>query len=349
MRYRELGATGLRISEIGFGCGDNAGLFVRGTPEERCRAVELALERGINYFDTSPAYGKGLSESNLGQTLREVGAKPFVTTKVEIMPADLDDIAGAVLRSIAASLERLQLDRVDVVQIHNPPARERNLNVNALIRLPLADYLGPGGALEGLEKARRHGWVRYFGFACENAHAGAVRALIDTGAFTMLNVWYDLLNPTAGTAKPDELHVEDDYEQFLDYARAHGVGAAVIRPLAGGSLTDKALAGLGRHRLADGALTREPDSYQEMVDQARSMAFLSKPGSQTLSEAAVRFILMNRGVTTVLGGFSDVEQIEEMSRCSEASGLSPEELARLEAVWRANCGRWEQRSWSAAG
>ena len=60
MRYRTLGETGLRVSEIGFGCGDNAGLFVRGSREEQCRILERALELGINYFDTSPAYGKGL-------------------------------------------------------------------------------------------------------------------------------------------------------------------------------------------------------------------------------------------------------------------------------------------------
>jgi aryl-alcohol dehydrogenase-like predicted oxidoreductase len=349
MRYRQMGTSGLHISEIGFGCGDNAGLFVRGDPKDRRRAVELALERGINYFDTSPAYGKGLSETNLGQTLREIGAKPYITTKVEILPDNLDDIAGTVLRSIQASLKRLNMDRVDVVQIHNPPATKRNLNVTGWIHLTVEDYLGPGGALEGLERARRDGHVRYFGFACEHAQAGPVRALLDTNAFTMINSWYDLLNPTAGMPKPAELQVDDDYEQFVDYASACSVGTAIIRPLAGGSLTDAALGGTGRHPLAGGALTRQPAAYQEMVEQARSMAFLSVPGIQSLSQAAIRFILMHKGVTTVLGGFSELDQIEEMASCSGSDGLSPEQLARLEAVWRANCGRWEKQTWTAAG
>ena len=107
MRYRQLGKTGLRISEIGFGTGNTAGLMLRASPEERVRAVERALELGVNYFDTSPDYGKEAAERNLGQALREVGARPVITTKVEILPGHLDDIAGAVVQSIDASLKRL--------------------------------------------------------------------------------------------------------------------------------------------------------------------------------------------------------------------------------------------------
>ena len=66
MKYRSLGQTGVQVSEIGFGCGDNASLIVNGTASERREVVEKALATGINYFDTADHYGEGKSETNLG-------------------------------------------------------------------------------------------------------------------------------------------------------------------------------------------------------------------------------------------------------------------------------------------
>ena len=84
MQYRKLGRTGIQISEIGFGCGGNAGLMVKGTREEQRNAIKCALDLGINYFDEAPDYGDGLSESNLGRMLKELGVRPYITSKVEV-------------------------------------------------------------------------------------------------------------------------------------------------------------------------------------------------------------------------------------------------------------------------
>ena len=84
MEYRELGRTGLRVSRLGFGCGNVGGLIIRGAPQERVHAVSRAMEAGINYFDTAPQYGNGQSEQNLGQVLRELKAEVYVGTKVRI-------------------------------------------------------------------------------------------------------------------------------------------------------------------------------------------------------------------------------------------------------------------------
>ena len=108
MRYRALGRSGLQVSEIGFGTGDNAGLLVRGTEREQQDVVGRALELGITYFDTSPDYGKGLAETNLGRALKALRAadKAIVCTKVEIMPDELvaGDIEGKIGRSIDVRL-----------------------------------------------------------------------------------------------------------------------------------------------------------------------------------------------------------------------------------------------------
>lgn len=157
MRYRQLGRTDLHVSEIGFGTGDNAGLMVLADHEARRTAVRRALELGINYFDTSPDYGKGRAEVQLGEALRELDANPVITTKVEIMPEHLDMIALRVRESVEASLRRLQRTAVDIVQIHNPPAARHDTGVRVWTPLTVDDVIGPGGALEALQELRSAG------------------------------------------------------------------------------------------------------------------------------------------------------------------------------------------------
>ena len=100
MDYRVLGKTGLRVSQIGFGCGDVGGLMVRGAPEERARAVALAQSLGINYFDTASMYGNGLSETHLGLALKESKADVYVGTKIRLTAEDRKGIKSAILRSV---------------------------------------------------------------------------------------------------------------------------------------------------------------------------------------------------------------------------------------------------------
>src|SRR5579884_3155719 len=123
MKYRALGKTRLQISEISFGTGDNAGLMVLGSPQEQRKAVARALE--------------------LGKILAELRADVLVSTKVEIMPETIDDIEGAITRSLEGSLRRLRRDYVDFLLIHNPPRLARNLEAPYWTPLTPDDLLGP--------------------------------------------------------------------------------------------------------------------------------------------------------------------------------------------------------------
>lgn len=350
MKYRPMGSTGELVSEIGFGTGDNAGLLVRGSEDDRCRAFERALELGVNYWDTSPDYGDhiGLAETHIGRLMKQFSVRPLITTKVEVMPDDVSDVAGAVQRSLEGSLKRLNTDWVDVLQIHNPPSLQTDTTVRGWIHLGLQDYLGPNGALEGLERVRRQGKVRFFGFACEHADPRAVKQLIDTGAFSMINVWYDLLNPTAAYGRVAGINVGHNYDGIIPYARAAGVGVATIRPLSGGVLTEHAIGGGARHALAGGGLSRTPTVYEEMREQARPFGFLSQNGVHKVSEAAYRFILDTEGVTTVLGGYSELSHLEEAVATSDMAPISTEVQARAHLVWRANYGRQSEHAWDSA-
>jgi aryl-alcohol dehydrogenase-like predicted oxidoreductase len=337
MRYRTIGATGLSVSEIAFGCGGTAGLMIRGSFEEQVRAAARAIELGINYFDESPDYGDGVSEENLGRVMRELGVRPIIDTKVEIRNENLDDIAGHVERSVDESLRRLGVDWVDIVQIHNGPvAAKPELRGRAYNILWIEDYLRPNGALEGLQRVLRDGKTRYIGFICRGNDGRQVRELIDTGCFHLINLVYNLLNPSAGAGSVPGLRPGADFGGVIDYAAAHGVGVAVYNPLAGGLLTDNTLRDGDPHRLAGGR-ARDTDAHRASVQRAKSLAFLSRPG-RTLAQAAERFILDHPGVTTMLGGFSGIEHLEEAAPASGAPALSEEDLARVAMVWRANFG-----------
>ena len=341
MKYRELGGTGVQVSEIGFGCGGNAGLMVKGTPEQQREAIERALELGINYFDQAPDYGDGLSETNLGRVLKDLGSHPYITTKVEVRAENLSGIAGHIVRSMDQSLQRLGVDYVDFLQLHNGPVTERpELSGRSYTHLWIEDYLRAGGALEGLQRVQRSGKARFIGFITRGNDHLAVQRLIDTGAFSLINASVNLLNPSAAM-KPEGMHVDQDWGEILGYAATHGVGAAVYSPLAGGFLSDSAVAGGPPHPTAGGR--RSPEAMETGLRQAKALSFLSRklsPDTQTedhgLAEAAIRFVLSLEGVTTVLGGFSDKEQVEDVAACSGSGPLSEQNMARLEMVWRSN-------------
>lgn len=343
MQYREVGNTGVKVSEVGFGGGGNAGLMIRATPEQQREAIGRAFELGINYFDQAPDYGDGVSEANLGNALRTLGVRPYITTKVEVREANLGDIAGHIEHSVEESLKRLQVDYVDFLQIHNAAVTTRpELSGRTYTHLWIEDYLRPGGALEGLQRVQRAGKARFIGFITRGNDSDAARKLIDTGAFSLINASVNLLNPSA-SVKPYGMRVAQDYGGILNYAQDHGVGAAIYSPLAGWLLTDQAARGGDPHPLARGSRTAEVGEVG--LKRSQALAFLShklNPSSQNeehnLAEAAIRFNLSLKGVTVVLGGFSDANQVEEVAGCSGKGPLSEENMMRVETVWRANFG-----------
>jgi L-glyceraldehyde 3-phosphate reductase len=187
---------------------------------------------------------------------------------------------------------------------------------------------------------RRADKTRYTGFICRGNDGAEVRSLIDTGVFSLINIVYTLLNPTAVTAPKRGMEVDTDFGQVIPYAQSKGVGVAIYSPLSGGLLSDHIVGGGDPHPLS-GANRRGgimSEQRQRELRHAAGLRFLSKGEQQSLAQAAVRFILMEEGVSTVLGGFSDVKQLEEVASASGAGPLTPEQLVRLEMVWRGNFG-----------
>jgi aryl-alcohol dehydrogenase-like predicted oxidoreductase len=326
MEQRTLGRTGLRVSALGFGCGDVGGLIVRGTPAERERAVARATEAGINYFDTASAYGSGESERNLGRALKAVGVHPFVGTKFRLDPAETD-LAGAIARSLEASLERLGMERVDLFQLHNlivrddgAPAPGRGLTTRRI----LAEVMPALAAL------RRQGKIRFAGITALGDTA-AVHATLDAGVVDTAQVCLNLLNPSAAVAIPVGFPAQD-FGRLLDRARQRGVGVINIRVLAAGALSET----VTRHATAMPSVApiASGADYAADVEQARRLRpVVDKGYAEDLMEASVRFALSNEAVSTVLVGYSTLEHLERAIAVVERGPLPEPALRLLGELW----------------
>jgi aryl-alcohol dehydrogenase-like predicted oxidoreductase len=332
MRYRKIGRHPLEVSEISFGTGDNAGGLVYGSSEQQRALVEAALELGINLFDCSPDYGKGAGEVNLGRLLQDFGARDAkIITKVEIMAEDFDRIAGKVADSIDDSLLRLRREKVDIVMLHNPIRFERNAAVRRWMRLTPDDVLD--AVLPALVRAREAGKCDYLGLACESSDPAAVAPVMATGEIALINAWFNLTNPTAARAMKGYPE-QQDYNGLFALVEKHGAAVSVIRPLAGGALTD-AFVGLGtaaRHDLSRGFYRENPTLLEPEIERARRFEFLRREGEQTLSMAAYRYALSFPVVATIVGGFSDLAQLRDAVAASRLGPLSGEELEAVERI-----------------
>ena len=119
MRYRTFGRTGLQVSEVVFGGGWVGGVLIHQDDATKLRTLRRAMEAGVNWIDTAASYGEGQSEQALGWLLKEIDTAPYLSTKVVLDTAKLDDIAGQVERGIHESLERLKRKSVDLLILHN--------------------------------------------------------------------------------------------------------------------------------------------------------------------------------------------------------------------------------------
>ena len=228
MELRNLGKTGLRVSTLGFGCGNVGGLIIRGTVAEREHAVARAMELGVNYFDTAPSYGDGESERNLGQVLKSLRARVQVGTKFRLDPPDLHDIAGAVGRSLDASLKRLDMERVDLFQLHNRIETARGRGA-----LSVGDVLNE--VVPAVQKLRQQGKVGFCGIT-GLGDTPALHQSIDGGTIDTAQVCYNLLNPSAGAQVLAGFPAQD-FGRLLDRTRERRMGVIVIRVLAAGALS----------------------------------------------------------------------------------------------------------------
>ena len=149
MQYRVLGKAGVRVSAIAFGCGPVSGWMAELGADEQRDVVRHAIKVGINWFDTAAGYGDGKSEAGLGASLRWLDYPEgiHVATKVRYLPEHLGDIRKHTRISFAASLKRLGMKQVTLLQLHNSITAVRGEEPTSITP---SDVLEKGGVLEAL-------------------------------------------------------------------------------------------------------------------------------------------------------------------------------------------------------
>jgi L-galactose dehydrogenase/L-glyceraldehyde 3-phosphate reductase len=323
MEQRPLGRTGLHVSTLGFGAGAVGGLMIHGTPTEQQRVVGRAIELGVNYFDTAASYGDGVSEQSLGRALAALGAREHVLvgTKFRLERDDLDDIGGAVRRSLDASLARLRVERVDLLQLHNA-LEPADVSVAQLLEQ----------VVPALEALRSEGKTRFFGITA-SGETQALQQVLEAEVLHTTQVFFNLLNPTAAYELPASFPAHD-FDALIDLAAAHATGVIVIRALAAGVLSGDAT----RHPYALSTvapLYSGPDRETDVARARELEAVLVGEGQvETLLEAALRFPLASEGVSTVLVGISSLEQLEQAAACIAKGPLANSAIERLSALWQ---------------
>lgn len=300
MKYRILGRTGIRVSALAFGAGPVSGLMTGDDEAAQVATLQKAIELGINWIDTAAGYGQGKSESNIGRALRQfpLCQTAHIATKVRIELDQLNDVRGAVRRSIDASLNRLGVPRVTLLQLHN--GLTRNVGDEAYSIAP-GDVLGSGGVLDAFRALRDDGEIDHFGLTGTGQPA-AMREVVRSGGFDTIQVPYHMLNPSAGRVMPSDF-AETDYGNIIADCAAINMGVFAIRVFAAGAL-------LGNEPSAHTHKT--PFFPLELYQRDRQRAEkLAQGGS--LKESALRFVLDDARVHSAIIGFGSADQVDDLA------------------------------------
>jgi aryl-alcohol dehydrogenase-like predicted oxidoreductase len=319
MRKRRLGRSGFEVSQIAFGCGGTAGLMVRGSHKEQCDVVNEALERGINIFDTSPTYGAGHSETNLGTVLKTLDATPLIGTKIDIGAGGFEDLEGWIRRSVQRSQERLGRERLDILYLHNRVGHRRDLAGRVL---SVEDVLGAGGVADIMTGLKRKGVVGAIGFT-GLGHTDSVIKVLEADRFDLFQAYYNLINPSAIMPTVAAWRAQD-YGEMIPMATQRDVGVVGIRVLAAGALSESDE--LHKFAKSYSSLSRaEVDADRVKAKAFRSLA----PEGASLASFALRFALSEPAIDTLLVGISESSHLREALAAADAGPL---ELERLQSV-----------------
>lgn len=313
MEYRVLGRTGLRVSAIGLGTMVHAGHFGPMRDEDSRAAIDAALDLGVNFIDTSDAYGAGYSESLLGQALKGRRDKVILATKggnIMVGPnrGQRDFSPAYISRVMEESLKRLQTDYIDLYQLHNPTV----------------EVIERGEVWELLGKRKKEGKIRFYGVSINNVEEGL--AAVKGGRSNAIQAEYNLIE-------------QDLAEEVFPQAKTANVGVIARAPLRRGLLTGKfTAADQGRFQGEDvRARNFAGDRFQKELEKVEMMRFLVKEPVTSLAQAAIAFCLAHSAVSVVIPGARNAAQMRENASAT-ALKLPPEDLDCVQELWRTGFG-----------
>ena len=278
-------------------------------------AIDVALDAGVNFFDTSDVYGAGHSEELLGQAMQGRRDRFIVASKIGWQGFDRGrdrsayDSAAKVIVGVESNLRRLQIDYIDVMQSH---IDHRDPTMEAVV--------------EGFQTLQAQGKIRAYGVSTSDF--AYLQAFNHDGQCSTLQIDYSLLNRT-----PEA--------EIFPYCQEHNIGVIIRGALAMGILTGKFTAetqfGAGDFRRSwqdDPAQRAVFHDDLEKVEQLRSLA-----DGRSLAQLAVQFVLAHPAVSTVIPGAKHAQQIRETAQAGSLPPLTEDELATCAMVTPPGGGR----------
>ena len=325
MRYRRIARTDLAVSEVGFGVWTVATTWWGVTDRDLgIRLLKQAFERGVTFFDTADTYGDGLGETLLATALGEQRSQIVIGTKVgydfyhatgrrghEELPQDWRP--EYIRFAVEESLTRLQTTYIDLYQLHNP-------RLDAMQRDDLFAVL---------ERLKADGKIRAYGVALGPAIAERQidegKAAIESRHVHAVQIIYNLLEQMLG-------------EAVCPVARQHQSSVLVRVPhasgLLDGSVTDTSVFSEQDHRYHRVSTEDRKRQWQvEGLKKVRQLAFLMEGTGRTLAQTAIKFLLAEASVASVLPNVYQERLLEEFTATSETPDLTDAELSRIHELY----------------
>lgn len=318
MEYRPFGKSGIEVSAIGYGAwGIGQSQWIGAEDDESIRALQRAIELGVNFIDTARAYGDGHSERLVGQVVRATPERVYVATKVPPMnltwPAEegihVDEVFPGehIRRSTEQSLANLGVDTLDLQQLH----------------VWQDDWIGQGDWLETIHELRDEGKIRFFGVSINDHQPDTALRAVREELVDSVQVIFNVFDQSPS----DEL-----FPACLE----HGVAVIVRVALDEGGLTGRITADSEfpeddfRNHYFGG------DRGREVEERVKAITEELEIDTDDMAGAALRFVLSEPAVSTVIPGMRSVRNVERNVAVADGNGLPQEQVEALQGH------RWER-------
>jgi aryl-alcohol dehydrogenase-like predicted oxidoreductase len=327
MKQRKFGHAEKSVSEIGFGAWAIGGSWGDVAESDAKAALHAALDNGTTFIDTADVYGDGRSERIIADVLKErSGPRPFVATKAgrRLDPHVAQGYTAANLNAfVDRSLKNLEMERLDLVQLHCPPTEV---------------YYQPE-VFDAMDRMVAAGKISSYGVSVEKVEEGL--KAIEYPGVKSVQIIYNIFRQRPA--------------RFIQEARDRGIAVIVRVPLASGLLTGKMTRettfAANDHRLfnRNGEAFDKGETFAgvpydvalEAVDEIRSLV----PQNATMAQFALRWILMNDGVTTVIPGAKNAAQAKANAEASELPPLTDSAMEVLRALYLQKIAPFVHQQW----
>jgi aryl-alcohol dehydrogenase-like predicted oxidoreductase len=318
MNYRTFRRTGIKVSEIGYGAWGIGGAMWQGSEDdESMRALHRAVDLGVNFIDTALAYGRGHSETLVGNLLRERKERVFVSTKIPPKNGEWPARKGSklneafprehIVKCTERSLRNLQVETIDIQQFH----------------VWNDDWTDESEWWDAVSKLKEQGKIRFFGVSINDHQPENALRLGASGKVDTFQVIYNIFD-------------QSPEEQLFPFCQKNNIGVIVRVPFDEGALT--------------GSITTEStfppgdfrdkyfrgDRKGQVVDRVDKLKQLLGTEAAVLPELALRFTLSHPAISTVIPGMRTVRNVESNCAVSDGRALSDKLRAELKNH------RWER-------